>query len=202
MQRREHSRCLWCLSIKDAKSEAMSAKSSSSGLRLSVRAAGSIYILAFSLTLASTGCLHRRPLDQRVFSLEGTAEFPIMAPSNPRNSPGNDFQKYQFELAGKGGPAYRPLGVNCTISGNVFSLAPAKSSDPRLWVVTSLNMPGWQRRADTVDLESEWRHFAEEVLSLHQSGCFPKDESPQELLRQISEAIPVPASEELLYNYS
>jgi len=114
----------------------------------------------------------------------------------------NDFQNNQVELAGKGAPTNPPQGVSCTITGNLFSLAPAKSTSPRLWVVTSPNVQAWERRADTIDLESEWLSFAREVLALQRSGCLPKNETSQDILRQISEAMPVPASGELLYSYS
>ncbi len=142
------------------------------------------------------------PGDKRAFSLEGSAEFPIMAPSNPPSPPDNDFQDYEFELAGKEVPTNPARATNCTVKGSVFSLAPAKSPNSRLWIVTSLNVQGWQRRSDSIDVQSEWLGFAREVLALQQSGCFPNDESTQEVLKQISEAIPVPASEELLYSYS
>src|SRR6266568_1064025 len=66
-----------------------------------VKAVGVIYFLICSFTLASTGCMHKMPLDKRVFSLEGPAEFPIMAPSNSPSTLNNDFQEYQLELAGK-----------------------------------------------------------------------------------------------------
>jgi hypothetical protein len=92
--------------------------------------------------------------------------------------------------------------MNCTVKGTVFSLAPAKSSNSALWVITSPNVQGWKRRSDSTDVQSEWSRFAHEVLALQQSGCFPKDMSPQEVLRQISQAIPLPASEVLLYSYS
>jgi hypothetical protein len=91
---------------------------------------------------------------------------------------------------------------NCAVKEDFFSFAPAKSSSPKLWVVTSLTVKGWEHRGDTIDIESEWRRFAHEVLTLQRSGCIPKDESPQAVLRQISQVIPVPASEELLYCYS
>jgi hypothetical protein len=180
----------------------MSAKSSSTEVALRVRAVGVIYSLICLLTLASTGCMHKMPLDKRVFSLQGPAEFPIMAPSSSPSKPGNDFQEYQLELAGKEVLTNPPRAVNCTVKGTLFSIAPAKSSNSRLWVITSLNVQGWVRRSDSIDVQSEWMRFAHELLALQRSGCFPKDESPQEILRQISEAIPVPASEELLYSYS
>jgi hypothetical protein len=92
--------------------------------------------------------------------------------------------------------------VNCTVKGDVFSFSPGESSNSKMWTITSLNVQGWQRRSDSIDLQSEWMRFAHEMLALQRSGCFPKDESTQEILRQISQAIPVPASEELLYSYS
>ncbi|HEY1895576.1 MAG TPA: hypothetical protein VGG62_04850 [Terracidiphilus sp.] len=167
-----------------------------------VKAGGIINLLIFFLTLSSTGCMHKVILDKRAFSLEGPADFAIMVPSGSPSTPDNDFQKYQIEFAGKGTPTKPLQGVNCTVKGDLFSLAPETSSNPRLWVVTSLNVHGWEHRGDSFDLESEWMRFAHEVLTLQRSGCFPKGDSPQEILRQIAEAIPVPASEQLLYSYS
>jgi hypothetical protein len=166
-----------------------------------VKAAGIINLLIFFLTLPSTGCMHKVTLDKRAFSLEGPADFAIMVPSGAPSTPDNDFQTYRLELAGKEAATNRLLAGNCTVKGDLFSLAPDKSN-PRLWVVTSLNVHGWERRGDSFDLESEWMRFAHEVLTLQRSGCLPKGESPQEILRQIAEAIPVPASEQLLYSYS
>ncbi|SRR6266567_483069 len=180
----------------------MSAKSSGTEVAFRVKAVGVIYFLICSFTLASTGCMHKMPLDKRVFSLEGPAEFPIMAPSNSPSTLNNDFQEYQLELAGKEALTNPPRAMDCTVKGTLFSFARAKSSNSRLWVITSLNVQGWERRSDSIDVQSEWMRFAHEVLALQRSGCFPKDESPQEVMKQISEAIPVPASEELLYSYS
>ncbi len=146
--------------------------------------------------------MHKMPLDKRAFSLEGPPEFPIMTPSGSPGTRNNDFQNNQVELAGKEPPTHALPAVNCTVKGNLFSFAPAKSSRPGLWVVTSPNVPGWERRADSIDLESEWMGFAREVVTLQRSGCLPKDESLQAVLRQILEVIPVPASQELLYTYS
>jgi hypothetical protein len=125
-----------------------------------------------------------------------------MAPSSSPSTPGGDFQEYQFELAGKESLTNPLRAGDCTVKGTIFSIAPAKSSNPNLWVITSLNVEGWKRRSDSTDVQSEWMRFARQVLALQRSGCFPKDETPQELLKQISEAIPLPASEELLYSYS
>ncbi len=180
----------------------MRAESSSDDAALRVGTAGIIYILLCSLTFVSTGCRHKTPLDKRVFSLEGSAEFPIMAPSSSPSTPGGDFQEYQFELTGKESLTNPLRAGDCTVKGTIFSIAPAKSSNPNLWVITSLNVEGWKRRSDSTDVQSEWMRFARQVLALQRSGCFPKDETPQELLKQISEAIPLPASEALLYSYS
>ncbi len=180
----------------------MSARSSCAKGALRVKAVGIPCFLICSLTLASTGCMHKVPLDKRVFSLEGPAEFPIMVPSSSPGTTGNDFQEYQLELPGNEAST-NPLGaVNCTVKGTFFSLAPAKSSNSSLWVITSLNVQGWQRHSDSIDVQSEWMRFARDVLALQRSGCFPKGQSPQAVLKQISEAIPLPASEELLYGYS
>jgi hypothetical protein len=180
----------------------MRAEYSSDDAALRIKAAGIIYLLICSFTLVSTGCRHKMPLEKRVFSLEGPPEFPIMAPSGSPNTTGDDFQEYQVDLRGKDALA-NPLRVeDCTVKGTVFSLAPAKTSNSDLWVITSLNVEGWKRRSDSTDVQAEWMHFARQVLALHRSGCFPKDKSPQEVLQQISEAIPLPASEELLYSYS
>jgi hypothetical protein len=179
----------------------MSTKSSSAALAFRVKAEGVICFLICSLTLGSTGCMHKMPSATRIFSLEGPAEFPIMAPSSSPNKPDNDFQEYQLELAGKEAST-NPRAVTCTIKGTLFSFGPVKSSNSKLWVITSLNVQGWERRIESIDVQSEWMHFANEVLALQRSGCFPNDESPQEILRQISETIPVPASQELLYSYS
>ncbi len=180
----------------------MVAGSSSAEVCLRVKAASVVYFLICSLTLLSTGCMHKIPVDKRVFSLEGPAEFPIMVPSSSLSTTDDDFQEYPLELTGKEAVT-NPLGAgNCTVKGTFFSLAPAKSSNSALWVITSLNVQGWKRRSDSTDVQSEWMRFAREVLALQQSGCFPKDMSPQEVLSQISQAIPLPASEVLLYSYS
>jgi hypothetical protein len=179
----------------------MSAKSSSANVALRVKAVDVLYFLICSLTLASTGCMHKMPLDKRAFSLEGPAEFPIMVPSSSPSTTDNDFQEYQLELTGDEALANPLEAPNCTVKGTFFSLAPAKSSS-KLWVITSLNVQGWQRHSDSIDVQSEWMRFAREVLALQRSGCFPRGQSPQAVLRQISEAIPLPASEELLYGYS
>ncbi len=180
----------------------MSANSLNTEVAIRVKAAGVICFLIGSLMLASTGCTHRIPLAKRAFSLEGPAEFPIMVPASAPSKPGRDFQEYPLELAGKEALTNPLRAVNCTVKGALFSLAPAKSSNSRLWVVTTFNVQGWEHRSDGIDLQSEWTRLAHEVLALQRSGCFPKDESPQEILRQISETIPIPASEELLYSYS
>jgi hypothetical protein len=159
-------------------------------------------LVIISLTLPSIGCLHKKRLDSRAFSLEGPPEFPIMIPSGSPRVHDNDFQKYPVDLSGKQAPPEPHEAVNCAAKGSLFSLAPAKSSSPRPWVATSLNVQGWQRRGESIDLESEWMGFAHEVLTLQQSGCLPKDESPQEILGEIAQSIPLPASEELLYSYS
>ncbi len=171
-------------------------------IRLSSDAFGVTCLFFFSLTLLLTGCMHKMPLSKRAFSLEGPPEFPIMTPSGTTGIRNNDFQENQLELAGKAAPTNALPRVNCIVKGNLFSFAPAKSFRPGLWVVTSPNVQAWERRADSIDLESEWMSFAREVLALQRSGCLPKDETSQDILRQISEAIPVPASEELLYTYS
>ena len=125
-----------------------------------------------------------------------------MDPSEPPNKPDIDFQQYRLELAGREALTHPVRAVNCTVKGTVFSIAPAKSSNSSLWVITSLNAQGWEHRGESVDVRSEWMRFANDVLALQRLGCFPNDESPQEVLRQISETIPLPASEELLYSYS
>ena len=180
----------------------MRADRSSAEVALRVKAAGVIYFLICSLTLISTGCMHKMSLDKCVFSLEGPAEFRIMVPSSSPSITDDDFQEYQLELTGKEASTNPLRAANCTIKGTYFSLARAKSSNSALWVITSLNVQGWKRRSDSTDVQSEWMRFAHEVLALQQSGCFPKDTSPQEVLRQISQAIPLPASEVLLYSYS
>jgi hypothetical protein len=125
-----------------------------------------------------------------------------MAPAIAPGTPDKDFQEYRLELAGRQAPTNRQRDAHCTVKGELFSLAPAKSSDPRLWVITALTVQGWEHRSDRIDVESEWMGFAHQVLALERSGCFPSDENPQEILRQIVEAIPVPASQELFLNYS
>jgi hypothetical protein len=152
--------------------------------------------------LAFTGCTHRMPVDKRVFSLEGPAEYPIMTPSGSPGKTESDFQDYPFELGGDGALNDAAGAAHCTVKGSVFSLAPAQSPDRKAWVITSLTVRGWERRSDSTDVESEWIGFAHEVLALRRAGCFPGDESPQEIMRKIAEAIPLPASEELLYSYS
>ncbi len=179
----------------------MKTRESLAGIFLRVKAVGAASLVTLSFLLPFTGCIHKVPIDKRVFSLEGSAEFPIMVPSSaPRTR--DDFQNYQMETAGKQMRANPPNAGNCMVKGDVFSLAPARSANPRQWVVTSLNAEGWEHRGDTIDLELEWTRFAHEVLGLQRSGCLPNDESPEETLRQILEVIPVPADEELLYNYS
>ncbi len=180
----------------------MSTRDPNAGIALRFKTAGTMQILIFLLIFPFTGCMHKTPIDKRAFSLEGPEDFPIIVPSNAPNTRDNDFQKYQLELAGREVPTKAPPAVNCTIKGDVFSFEPARSSNPRLWVVTSLNAQGWEHRGDTIDLEVEWTRFAHEVLTLQRCGCLPKDESSEETLRQILEAIPVPAAEELLYSYS
>ena len=180
----------------------MRSESSRDDVALRFKAAGAIYLLICSLTLVSTGCRHKMPLDKRAFSLEGPAEFPIMVPSTSQTTTGNDFQEYQLELRGKDDSTNPQPPGDCTVKGTIFSLAPAKTSSTNLWIITSLNVEGWKRRSDSTDVQSEWMRFARQVLALQRSGCFPEHESPQELLKQISEAIPLPASEELLYSYS
>jgi len=164
-----------------------------------VKSTGAACFLLCCFTLAATGCMHKPPMDTRVFTLAGSAEFPIMAPQTAPATPGNDFQESRLELAGKRAPQH---AADCTVKGNVFSIAPANSSNSNLWVVTSPNLPGWQRRGDSIDAQAEWIRFAHQVLALERSGCFPKGESSQIILRQIAEAIPLPASEELFFNYS
>src|SRR5258708_6016821 len=144
----------------------MSARRSSMEVALPVRAAGVISSLLGLLTLASTGCTHRMPLDRRAFSLQGPAEFSIMAPSSSPSKPDNDFQEYRLELAGKEPLTNPPRAVDCMIKGTLFSLVPAKSSNPRLWVITSLTVQGWVRRSDSIDVQSEWMRLAHEVLAL------------------------------------
>jgi hypothetical protein len=180
----------------------MSVRGSSTALAFRIKSTGVACFLLCFFTLALTGCMHKTPLDKRVFTLTGSAEFPIMAPQTPPAAPGSDFQESRLELAGKKAPANPPRAVDCTVKGNVFSLAPASASDPRLWVVTSPNVQGWQRRSDSIDAQAEWIRFAHQVLALERSGCFPKGESTQVILRQIAEAIPLPASEELFFSYS
>jgi hypothetical protein len=180
----------------------MSAKSSSAEGALRFKPVVVLNFFICSLMLASTGCLHKMPLDKRVFSLEGPADFPIMAPSISPSPKDSDFQDYELRLAGREVSTNPSRDLSCTIKGTLFSLAPAKSSDPKLWVVTSLSVQGWARRSDSIDVQAEWMRFAHQVLALQRSGCFPRGESPQEVVKQISEAIPVPASEELLYSYS
>lgn len=165
--------------------------------------AGARGVICFLIwSLACTGCMRKMPLANRAFSLEGTAEFPIMVPSDSQGTADNDYNEYQLELAGTEASTNSVHAANCTVKGTLFSLAPAKVPNSRLWIITSLNVQGWQRHSDSIDLQSEWMGFAREVLDLQRSGCFQKDKSPQDILRQISEAIPLPASEELLYSYS
>jgi hypothetical protein len=178
------------------------ARSSNNEAAFRSKTLNAINLLICCLMLVSTGCVHKMPLDRRAFTLEGGADFPIMAPANAPSRNDSDFQDYELRLAGKGASTNPSRDLNCTIKGTVFSISPARSSDIRLWVVTSLNVQGWARRSDSTDVQSEWTRFAREVLALMHSGCFPRGESPQEVLKEISEAIPVPASEELLYNYS
>ena len=177
----------------------MSVRSSSKAWAFRIKSTGAACFLLCSCTLALTGCMHKTPLDTRVFTLAGSAEFPIMAPQSPPSAPGNDFQESRLELAGKKAP---PHAADCTVKRSVFSLAPASSSNSNLWVITSPNLPGWQRRGDSIDAQAEWIRFAHQVLALERSGCFPKGESSQIVLRQIAEAIPLPASEELFFNYA
>ncbi|HEY1986030.1 MAG TPA: hypothetical protein VGG85_11505 [Terracidiphilus sp.] len=160
-----------------------------------------LYPLLCLIALGSAGCMHK-PLDKRAFSLQGPADFPLMAPSNLPSPPPGDFQEFQLRLAGKQPATTPPPAADCTVKGDLFSIAPAKSASPSLWVVISLNMQGWARRSDSIDVQSEWMRFAHELLALHRAGCFPTGVSPQQVLKQISETIPLPASEELLYNYS
>jgi hypothetical protein len=180
----------------------MSIRGSSTALAVRVKTAGALSLLLCLFTLAGTGCMRRMPLDKRSFFLTGTAEFPIMAPANSPVTPGNDYEQYRLELAGREAPTNPRRAVDCTIKGSVFSLGPAESPNPRLWVITSLNPQGWARRSDSIDVQAEWMRLGREVLALGRSGCFPSDQSPEEILRQIAEAIPVPASEELFLNYS
>ncbi|MDR3751107.1 MAG: hypothetical protein P4K94_06430 [Terracidiphilus sp.] len=184
----------------------MSATTSSTKAAFRLKATSALSFLLCSLALATTGCMSKTRLDNRAFTLAGPAEFPILAPSNlapsvPPSAQPNDFQKYPLVLTGNQTPAI-PRAANCAVKGDVFSLAPAKASNPKLWSVTSLTVDGWQHRGDTIDMQAEWLHFAHQVLALQQSGCFPQDESPDEILRQISQSIPLPASEELFFTYA
>jgi len=180
----------------------MSDRSSSTASAFRVKSTGLACFLLCCFTLAATGCMHKAPLETRVFTLSGSAEFPIMAPQTPPAAPGSDFQESRLELAEKKSPANPSHAADCTIKGSVFSLAPANPSNANLWVVTSPNLPGWQRRSDSIDAQAEWTRFAHQVLALERSGCFPSGVSSQIVLRQIAEAIPLPASEELFFNYA
>jgi hypothetical protein len=184
----------------------MSASTSSKKAAFRLEATPALSFLLFCLVLATTGCMHKMPLDKGAFTLAGSAEFPILAPSNPAppsppTAKPNDFQQYPLLLTGNQAPAI-PHAANCTVKGDVFSLAPAKASKSKLWSVTSLTADGWQHRGDTIDMQAEWLHFAHQVLALQQSGCFPQDETPDEILRQISQSVPLPASDELFFTYS
>lgn len=180
----------------------MRSKSSSDEAAPRVKTAGLISFLIGALALISTGCMHKVSVDKRAFSLEGPGDFPLMAPSSLPATTGGDFQEYQLELPGREALTSHPSAGDCTIKGTIFSIAPAKSPNSNRWVITSLSVEGWTHRSDTTDVQSEWMRFARQVLALQRSGCFPNDETPQQLLKQISEAIPLPASEELLYSYS
>src|ERR1700749_3677183 len=114
----------------------MRAASSSAKVCLRDKAASVVYFLICSLTIVSTGCKHKIPVGKRVFSLEGPPEFPIMVPSSSTSTTGDDFQEYPLEITGKEASTGPPRAGNCTVKGTFFSLAPAKSSNSNLWVIT------------------------------------------------------------------
>jgi len=90
----------------------------------------------------------------------------------------------------------------CSLSGPIFSIAPANLRPSGWWTVKSPSVEGWKRYASEGDFQADWLTFTEGIRSFQRLGCFSPTLGAANIVRTIAEKIPIPSSESLLFFYS
>jgi hypothetical protein len=153
------------------------------------------------LCALNTGCSHQPLHVTTSYRLEGVPEYPYLIPSLPSSADADDFQTSLVHFSGAAPTTSIPVGKQCSITGPVFSLQPAGSSDPTQWLVKSPSLQRWQKLDSEVDFKAQWNNFVHALLQMQSSGCFPPRESISSITRSIAEVMPIQADETLFYFY-
>jgi hypothetical protein len=158
-------------------------------------------LFALPLVLFCAGCVHRPLQIKKNYSLEEVSELPLLVPSIPPKTVDGDFQTSLVTLSGKRMTNLATV-QQCSIKGSVFSLEPDGPRTSNRWFVKSPSIQGWAKHGGEINLGAEWSSFTRDLLSLQGRGCFPLRESLSAVTRAVAEAMPLPASESLLFFYS
>jgi hypothetical protein len=154
------------------------------------------------LLFCSCGCLHRQLSIQAHYTVEDNGGYPILVPSFASTRIEDDFQTSNVILQSAGPENQTKLSPDCVIEGEVFSLRPGIPADSNHWTIRSLSVQGWNLRGDKVDVDEQWKLFAEKLALMKQQGCFPPKMSVFSVQQAFAAVIPLPASEVQSYFYS
>ena len=155
-----------------------------------------------SFLLFCTGCIHRTSITSNSIHLEENSGYPLLVPSANLKQVKGDFQLATIVLPGTPLTMDAKIQRQCSIEGAAFSLYPDKASSSGQWTIESLTAQGWAKRASELDLNEEWDRFIHGLAMLQEQGCISAQENLFAIQRSIAEAIPIPASEALLFFYS